>query len=56
MGLIETNDKGVPFAKPDQADFANVIDYLRACWAYRDTITGTANAAFDEAFRKSVHS
>jgi hypothetical protein len=54
MDTIYTNDKGVPFERPDPADYAHHVDYLRAVYAYKDTITDYANRAFDEQFSKRM--
>ncbi len=52
--MILTNDRGVPFVKPETQDFATTTEYLRAFWAYRDAIAEAANKAFDASFRKSM--
>jgi hypothetical protein len=49
--MIYTNDKGVPFAKPEPSEFATTVEYLRAYSAYKDAISDCANRAFDEGLR-----
>lgn len=51
---ILTDDRGRPFVKPDPADYANAVDFMRAYHAYRDAVSDAANRAFDEGFRKAM--
>jgi hypothetical protein len=50
--VILTDDKGVPFVKPDPEDFASSTDFLRAFWAYRDAIADASNKAFEVELRR----
>jgi hypothetical protein len=52
--VILTNDKGVPFAKPEPSEFATTVEFLRAFHAYKDAVSDCASRAFYEQFRKSM--
>lgn len=51
---ILTDGNGRPFVKPEPADYADAVSYLRAMWAYRDAVTDCANKAFDAQLVKSM--
>jgi hypothetical protein len=51
---IYTRADGTPIPRPDPADYLDVVDYLRAFHAWRDTIADIASRAFDERFRQRL--
>lgn len=51
---IITDARGRPIDKPVRSDFASDVEFIRAFHAWRDKVTATANAAFDDAFRKAM--
>ncbi len=50
--MILTDASGRPFERPDRRYYVDVVEYLRACWAYKDRVTACANDAFDAEWRK----
>lgn len=54
MKTILTNAKGVPYNRPERADFATDLEFVRAFHAYKDAISRDANEAFDRAARKAL--
>lgn len=49
--MILTDANGRPFARPKREDYPNLIDYIRAFHAYKDTITNCANEAFAKGYK-----
>ena len=52
--MILTDANGRPIPRPERADFATDLDYLRASCAYNDRVNALASGAFDRAFRRAV--
>jgi hypothetical protein len=52
--MILTDSNGRPFVKPEAADYASAVDFIRAFHAYRDAVADASNKAFDAQFRKSL--
>lgn len=50
--VILTDERGIPFVKPERADYADTGEFLRAFYAYKDAIRECANRSFDKEFRK----
>lgn len=51
MKTILTNAKGVPYSRPERADFATDLEFIRAYHAYKNAIRDAE--AFDQAARKA---
>jgi hypothetical protein len=52
--VILTDANGRPIPKPSRADFKTDLEFFQAFYNWKDTITGIANKAFDETFRKAM--
>jgi hypothetical protein len=51
---IYTRADGTPIPRPDPEDYPDVVDYVRAVHAWRDTVADVANRAFDEQLRRAL--
>lgn len=52
--VLYVTDTDVIGERPKSKDYADTIEYMRACNAFDDAVTAAANRAFDTAFRNAV--
>lgn len=54
MDAILTDEDGRPLPRPAREDYPDTIAWMRAVWAWKDSVASIANEAFAKGFRSGI--